>query len=265
MAAMTKRVNINAPIAIRNVNPPMYGVCKNVIMSTGDILKCLCKRAIIDEILPDGSTVRLNMRNYHLDNGAGLDVSVHNVTIGAPAVVDTVTTVATDNKGPETINVSEDSIEFKEPEVNNEPSMATTVDSDPTNIPGVVNEAEDAGTPVEEDNSNNIAIEESTIIEETVADIDSQVEATADGPTSSDDTTSEESVTITNEELTTTDVEEDKAEKVVEEADLVAKNEITAKEEKFEVAEKKTTTKSTSNTKKKSSTSSSKKKSTSNK
>ena len=39
MAAMTKRVNINAPIAIRNITPPIYGVCKNVIMSTNNFSK----------------------------------------------------------------------------------------------------------------------------------------------------------------------------------------------------------------------------------
>ena len=74
MPAMTKRVNINAPVAIKTITPPIYGTCKNVIMTTGDILKCLCRRAIVEEILPDGSTIRLNMRNYYTDNGAGLFV-----------------------------------------------------------------------------------------------------------------------------------------------------------------------------------------------
>ena len=73
MPSMTKKVNINAPVAIRNITPPIYGTCNNIIMSTGDILKCLCKRAVVDEILPDGSTIRLTMKNYYLDNGAGLD------------------------------------------------------------------------------------------------------------------------------------------------------------------------------------------------
>ena len=72
MPAMTKRVNINAKVAIRDVKPPIYGTLNNVVMSTGNILKCLCKRAIVDEILPDGSTVRLTMKNYYTDNGAGL-------------------------------------------------------------------------------------------------------------------------------------------------------------------------------------------------
>lgn len=72
MRSMTKRVNVKAPVAIRNITPPIYGTCKDIVMTTGDILKCICKRAIVEEILPDGSTIRLNMSNYYTDNGAGL-------------------------------------------------------------------------------------------------------------------------------------------------------------------------------------------------
>lgn len=75
MPSMTKRVNVYAQVAVRNVTPPICGTCKDIIMTTGDILKCLCKRARVEEILPDGKTVRLNMSNYYIDNGAGLDAS----------------------------------------------------------------------------------------------------------------------------------------------------------------------------------------------
>lgn len=75
MPSMTKRVNVYAQVAVRNVTPPIYGTCKNIVMTTGDILKCLCKRARVEEILPDGKTIRLNMSNYYTDNGAGLDAS----------------------------------------------------------------------------------------------------------------------------------------------------------------------------------------------
>lgn len=75
MPSMTKRVNIRTTIPVRNINPPISGTYSNIIMSTGDILKCLCKRAIVEEILPDGTIVRLNMRNYFTDNGAGLDAA----------------------------------------------------------------------------------------------------------------------------------------------------------------------------------------------
>lgn len=75
MPSMTKHVNVYAQVAVRNVTPPIHGTCKDIIMTTGDILKCLCKRARVEEIMPDGSIVRLNMRNYYTDNGAGLDAS----------------------------------------------------------------------------------------------------------------------------------------------------------------------------------------------
>ena len=73
MPTMTKRVNVRATVAVRNTNPPIYGTYKNIIMSTGDILKCLTKRSVVEEILPDGSLIRLNFKNYYTDNGAGLD------------------------------------------------------------------------------------------------------------------------------------------------------------------------------------------------
>lgn len=73
MPAMTKRVNIRTTVAVRTVNPPISGTKTNIIMSTSDILKCLCRRAVVEEILPNGKTIRLNMNNYYLDNGAGLD------------------------------------------------------------------------------------------------------------------------------------------------------------------------------------------------
>ena len=44
----TKRVNIVAHVAIRNITPPIYGTLKDVVMTTGDILKCLCKRAKVE-------------------------------------------------------------------------------------------------------------------------------------------------------------------------------------------------------------------------
>lgn len=75
MPSMTKRVNVYAQVAVRNVTPPIHGTCKDIIMTTGDILKCLCKRARVEEIMPDGKTIRLNMSNYYTDNGAGLDAS----------------------------------------------------------------------------------------------------------------------------------------------------------------------------------------------
>lgn len=65
---MTKKVNINAKIPVRTIVPPIYGVINGVSMSPANIFKCLNHRAIIDEVLSDGSTVRLTMKNYNKDN-----------------------------------------------------------------------------------------------------------------------------------------------------------------------------------------------------
>ena len=65
---MIKRVNITARIPVKNVTPPIHGHLSNIKMDTADILKCLNKRAIVEEILDNGSTVRLTIRNYYTDN-----------------------------------------------------------------------------------------------------------------------------------------------------------------------------------------------------
>lgn len=63
----TKTVNIKAIIPIRDTTPPIYGVKKNVVMTFSDILKCLCRRAIVEEILPNGETIRLTTKNFRND------------------------------------------------------------------------------------------------------------------------------------------------------------------------------------------------------
>lgn len=65
---MIKKVNIKASVPIKDFRPPIYGTCNGIEMTTGEILKCLCKRAIVDEVLADGSTIRLDLKNYYTDN-----------------------------------------------------------------------------------------------------------------------------------------------------------------------------------------------------
>ena len=65
---MTKIVNINARFPIKSIVPPIYGTLKNVEMSTSNILKCLLRHAIIEEVLPDGTTIPINYKNYYTDN-----------------------------------------------------------------------------------------------------------------------------------------------------------------------------------------------------
>lgn len=73
MPSMTKKVNVTTTIPVRTVTPPLSGTYKGIIMTTGDILKCISRKAIVDEILLDGTTIRLTHANYYHDNGAGLD------------------------------------------------------------------------------------------------------------------------------------------------------------------------------------------------
>lgn len=63
-----KTVNVNATIPIRDITPPMRGVYTNIKMTISDILKCLCRRAIVEEVLADGTTVRLTMKNFRDNN-----------------------------------------------------------------------------------------------------------------------------------------------------------------------------------------------------
>lgn len=65
---ITKLVNIYAPIAIRVVKPPVSGKVDNVTMSLGDIKKCLYARATVYEVLADGTTVKLTLKNYRDDH-----------------------------------------------------------------------------------------------------------------------------------------------------------------------------------------------------
>lgn len=133
MPTMTKRVNINAPVAIRTITPPIYGRVSNIVMSTGDILKCLCKRAVVDEILPDGSTVRLTMKNYYTDNGAGLDAKKVEV-VSQPAKI-------LDDKKPEIEKMSE---EKKIEETLNDADIITNDEPVAVVDPAIITEGDNA-------------------------------------------------------------------------------------------------------------------------
>lgn len=69
-----KLVNITSKVAIRTVTPKICGTHKNVLMSVGDILRCICMRAHVEEILPDGTTIILDSNNYNKDNSSKISV-----------------------------------------------------------------------------------------------------------------------------------------------------------------------------------------------
>lgn len=65
---MNKIVNIYPTKAITSLNPPIRSKVIGVTKSTAEIRKCIIERAIVDEVLKDGSTVRLDFSNYDKDN-----------------------------------------------------------------------------------------------------------------------------------------------------------------------------------------------------
>lgn len=65
---MDKLVNVYAKTAIRSVTPVICGTHKNVVMNTRDILKCICMRAVVEEVFEDGSTIVLTAKNYDKNN-----------------------------------------------------------------------------------------------------------------------------------------------------------------------------------------------------
>lgn len=65
---MKKKVNITPAFPIYTIVPPIVGSVKKMEMSTGDIARCIYRRAIVDEVLDDGSLVRLDLSNYDKDN-----------------------------------------------------------------------------------------------------------------------------------------------------------------------------------------------------
>ena len=67
MSVTHKYVNIypNYPIM---TNPPIRVKQFNKKISIADIRKCLMSQAIVDEILNDGTVIRLGLHNYNIDN-----------------------------------------------------------------------------------------------------------------------------------------------------------------------------------------------------
>ena len=61
---MKKRVNVYPVVPILTIRTPIMTTALNCELSHGDILNCIYSRALVDEILPDGNTVRLNLNNY---------------------------------------------------------------------------------------------------------------------------------------------------------------------------------------------------------
>lgn len=65
---MKKLVNIEAKSPVRTITPPLMGTHYRIELTPGEILKCICARALVDEILPNGKLIRLDLGNYNTEN-----------------------------------------------------------------------------------------------------------------------------------------------------------------------------------------------------
>lgn len=178
MSNMTKYVRIKTQVAVRNVNPPICGTYEG-IMTTGDILKCICKRAIVHEILPDGKTVRLNMSNYYIDNGAGLNAEVHHPVekkvienpgrfkvpdVPKTSVVETKTDNADSN---DSVSVADLNMPATEEVVNTVPENDTAVNEAAPVESEVVETIDTSNTEESVETTENSNAEETESVEET--------------------------------------------------------------------------------------------------
>lgn len=65
---MKKKVNIQSNYPLYVFTPPLTGVINGAELTYPEIYNCLGQGAIINEVLPDGSELRLNYQNYNKVN-----------------------------------------------------------------------------------------------------------------------------------------------------------------------------------------------------
>lgn len=65
---MIKKVNVYPVVPVFALKNPIYSTTLNTKLSTGDILRCIYSRAKVEEILPNGKIIRLDLKNYNTVN-----------------------------------------------------------------------------------------------------------------------------------------------------------------------------------------------------
>lgn len=69
---MKKRVNVKigrSCYGVLSVTPPIYRTAMGIELTESDIQRCLWAKAVVEEVLPDGTIVPLNLSNFNKDNG----------------------------------------------------------------------------------------------------------------------------------------------------------------------------------------------------
>lgn len=70
---LNKKCNVNTKgEVIVTTSRRIVGTLKDTYLTVGEIIQCLQRRAIVEEVLIDGSTLPLNRMNYDKDNNANL-------------------------------------------------------------------------------------------------------------------------------------------------------------------------------------------------
>lgn len=114
---LTKVVNIYPSTPITGVNPPIRSAVRHVTKSVKDIRACIMGRAKVEEILPNGSVIKLGLDNYDKENYVVSEDVVANNTVTsndttnettADVTVDETTT--DDDSAEETIEVNVDAV-----------------------------------------------------------------------------------------------------------------------------------------------------------
>lgn len=96
---MFKRVNVFPTVPVYSIKNPIIGTTFNVELSVGDILCCIYARAKVEEILPNGNTINLNLKNYnkvnfieekveHVSNTEGSKVEESNNKLNTTSVLE---------------------------------------------------------------------------------------------------------------------------------------------------------------------------------
>ena len=68
---MKKRVNVKIGrncYGVLSVTPPIYRTAMGIELTESDIQRCLWAKAVVEEILPDGSIIPLGFDNFNKDN-----------------------------------------------------------------------------------------------------------------------------------------------------------------------------------------------------
>lgn len=77
---LDKRVNIYPNTPITSVNPPIRCVTLNSTKNIGVIRNCILAGAKVEEVLPTGEIIELNINNYDKDNSITIE-KIDNIKI----------------------------------------------------------------------------------------------------------------------------------------------------------------------------------------